>query len=67
MRADPYATQVNGHNVFLREADWNHIYMEELRFFPHSKFKDQVDASSGAFAMLSKPQRIVGALGAGRM
>ena len=63
MRCDPYATQVNAENVLIKPGDWNHPYLEEARFFPHSKYKDQMDASSGAFAMLAKPQKKVGALG----
>jgi len=62
-RANPFACQVNGSNVHLAIGAWNHSYIEELKYFPHSKNKDQVDASSGAFAMLAKPRKIVGALG----
>lgn len=62
LRADPFSTQVNGENVYLKEGDWNHLYTEELRFFPNSTFKDQADASSGGFNMLSNPRKILGAL-----
>ena len=62
IRADPYASQVNGNNVYLNIGDWNHEYVEELRYFPFSTYKDQVDASSGCFAMLNKPKRRYGAL-----
>ena len=48
-RADPFSVQVNSGNVALLVGDWNHAYIEELRFFPFSTYKDQVDASSGAF------------------
>lgn len=51
-RADPYSVQVNNRNVMLLTGAWNHAYIEELRFFPFSTFKDQVDASSGAFQHL---------------
>jgi predicted phage terminase large subunit-like protein len=61
-RADPFSSQVNGHNVSIKKADWNATYMEELRFFPASTYKDQVDASSGAFNMLASIRRKVGAL-----
>lgn len=61
-RADPYAVQVNGGNVRLARAPWNHEYVEELRYWPNSRFKDQVDASSGAFALLNRPPRRAGAL-----
>lgn len=52
-RADPYSVQVNWRNVQMMQADWNTDYKEELRFFPHGTFKDQVDASSGAFSVLN--------------
>jgi len=56
-RADPYSTQVNAGNVYMLRGRWNNPYIEELRFFSleNSKFKDQVDASSGAFKFVSKP------------
>lgn len=55
-RADPYAAQVQGHNVVLVEAAWNKAYISEHHSFsPHSTVpKDQVDASSGAFNKLIK-------------
>ena len=62
MRADTFATQVNAGNVFCKAAPWNAEYIEELRYFPRSTFKDQVDSSSGAFSMLSKARIVVGAL-----
>lgn len=52
-RADPYSVQVNEGRVWLLTADWNHEYVEEHRFFPLSTYKDQVDASSGAFSKLT--------------
>lgn len=61
-RADPYAVQVNGGNVVLVAAPWNRAYVEELRYFPYSKYKDQVDGSSGAFAMVAKARKKLGAL-----
>jgi predicted phage terminase large subunit-like protein len=51
-RADPYSVQVNNGNVILMQAEWNKKYVDELRFFPFSIFKDQTDASSGAFNKL---------------
>jgi predicted phage terminase large subunit-like protein len=55
-RADPYSVQVNWGNVALLQGLWNQEYIEEFRFFPFGKYKDQVDASSGAFKKLSKLQ-----------
>lgn len=62
LRADPFAVQVNGGNVKLAKGVWNKEYLDELQYFPFSTYKDQVDASSGAFAMLTKLPRKVGAL-----
>lgn len=64
LRADPFSVQVNGHNVSMVEAPWNHAYLEEMRYFPNSTYKDQVDASSGAFNMLTKRRIVCGAFGA---
>ncbi len=51
-RADPFSVQVNNGNVLLLLGMWNKEYVDELRFFPFSKFKDMTDASSGAFSKL---------------
>lgn len=49
-RASPFSVQCEAGNVFLVKGDWNEDYLDELCLFPGGKFKDQVDASSGAFA-----------------
>lgn len=76
LRAEPFATQVNSGNVYLAPEgcisglsnEWHTAYIGELQFFPFSKFKDQVDASSGAFNQLVTGVFRVGFLkGAGRM
>lgn len=51
-RADPFSVQVNEGNVWLLRGEWNHEYIDEFKFFPFSTYKDQVDASSGAFTKL---------------
>jgi predicted phage terminase large subunit-like protein len=62
MRADPYATQVNSGNVYLKKGIWNDDYVHELRYFSDkAKYKDQVDASSGAFDVITRV-RVIGAL-----
>jgi predicted phage terminase large subunit-like protein len=66
LRADPYSVQVNNGNVSMIRADWNTDYIQELMFFPRSTFKDQVDASSGAFNTICKRKRRAGALFHGR-
>lgn len=53
-RADTLAVQLNAGNVSMLRAEWNTEFRRELEFFPYGKFKDQVDATSGAFNMLVK-------------
>lgn len=51
-RAAPFSVQCEAGNVFLIEGEWNSDYIDELCLFPGGSFKDQVDASSGAFGRL---------------
>lgn len=53
-RADPYSAQVNSGNVQLLRGAWNTAFIEEHRHFPFSMYKDQVDAASAAFNILTK-------------
>jgi len=65
-RADPYAAQVNAGNVVVNNAEWTAEYLKELMNFGKlAKYKDQVDASSGAFAWLSKNRKQIGAISLG--
>lgn len=57
-RADPFSVQVNNGNVSLLKASWNKVYLDELENFPLSMYKDQTDASSGAFAKLVKFRKV---------
>jgi len=52
-RADPFSVQVNNGNVSLLVGAWHKVFIEELRFFPFSTYKDQVDAAAGAFSKLT--------------
>lgn len=63
LRADPLSVQVNGENMFMAPGNWNKALLEELQFFPFSTYKDQVDAASGAFLMLTRAKVRVGGLG----
>jgi predicted phage terminase large subunit-like protein len=56
-RAMPFAAQCEALNVKLVKAEWNAAYLDELAGFPYGKYKDQVDASSGAFNKLAIGQR----------
>ena len=61
-RADPFSVQVNSGNVSMIQAEWNKAYLNEMAHWPNSKYKDQGDASSGAFNMLMKGRRKKGPL-----
>lgn len=63
MRADPFSVQVNNGNVYMKPAPWNQDYLDEMKFFPYSKYKDQIDATSGAFAQLTKIKKVIGGFG----
>jgi predicted phage terminase large subunit-like protein len=54
VRAEPYAAQVQAGNVFLIAGDWQYQFLDEHESFPNGKYKDQVDASAGAFARLTQ-------------
>lgn len=56
-RARPYAVQVNDGNVLLLRGEWNDDFIDEHRFFPYSKYKDQVDSASGAFTKLTNKRK----------
>lgn len=53
LRAEPLAAQAEINNVKLIKASWNGRYLDQLASFPTGKFKDVVDASSGAFNKLA--------------
>jgi len=57
LRANPVSSAAEAGNVKLVSGLWNEAYLDELMLFPEGKFKDQVDATSGAFALLNKGQR----------
>ncbi len=56
-RAEPFAAQCEAGNVYLVAGTWNDDYLDELCLFPGGSFKDQVDASSGAFGRLANASR----------
>ncbi|HET8777968.1 MAG TPA: terminase family protein [Candidatus Limnocylindria bacterium] len=55
-RAAPFASQWQGGNVRLVVGDWNKEYLDEMAAQPGSPFKDQMDASSGAYNKLALTQ-----------
>ena len=53
-RAEPYAAQVQGGQVSLVAGTWNRAFLEEHEQFPFGTYKDQVDATAGAFNKLAE-------------
>lgn len=56
-RARPLSAQAEARNVKICRGDWNAAYLDELSAFPQGRYKDQVDASSGAFNKLALRSR----------
>lgn len=52
-RAEPFAAQCEAGNVYFVDGDWNEALFDELCQFPSGKWKDRVDACSGAFGYLT--------------
>lgn len=62
-RADPFSSQVNAGNVYVvKSSEWNREWVNEFKYFPNSKFMDQVDSASGAFMLCSGRKVRVGGL-----
>jgi predicted phage terminase large subunit-like protein len=55
LRAEPFAAQVQGGNVYLHAGPWVQDFLEEAESFPNSPYLDQVDAAAMAFHHLTKP------------
>jgi len=62
VRAEPFAGQVNIGNVTILVGTWNKAFIDEMTMFPKSRYKDQIDAGSGSFHMLTKKRTIAGAI-----
>lgn len=58
LRAEPYAVQVAAGNVKMLAGAWNQLFIDEHKTFPRGKFKDQIDAASGAFNKLAVPSSV---------
>lgn len=53
VRAAPVASQAEAGNLYLVRAQWNAAFLDEAEGFPYAQHDDQVDAVSGAFAVLT--------------
>jgi predicted phage terminase large subunit-like protein len=54
-RAIPFASMVNAGVVRIVRGPWNSALIDEMQNFPMSRFKDQIDALSRAYAELVMP------------
>jgi len=61
-RADPFSVQVNYGNVYIVRGEWNQAFIDEMRFFPLSTYKDQIDAAAAGVNYLVDGRQRVGAL-----
>jgi predicted phage terminase large subunit-like protein len=52
-RAQPFAAQVQGGNMWLVAGPWVAAFLEECESWPHGKYADQIDAAAGAFNKLT--------------
>lgn len=52
-RAEPLAAQIDAGNVRIKHGEWNRTFIDECATFPSGRYKDQVDAASGAFVKLT--------------
>ncbi len=53
VRLEPYAAQCEVGNVKLLRGAWNLAYIDEMCAVPNGKYRDQADASAGAFNRLA--------------
>ncbi len=70
-RARPVSSAAELKNVKLVQGTWIGAFLEEADVYPHGEYDDQIDALSGAFAMLAAAARknkipIVGGVSVGR-
>jgi predicted phage terminase large subunit-like protein len=49
VRLEPFAAQAEAGNVKLVQGAWNSAYIEEMCAIPNGKYRDQGDATSGAY------------------
>ena len=53
LRAEPFAAQVQGGNVYLHAGPWIQDFFDEAESFPNSPYSDQIDAAAMAFHYLA--------------
>lgn len=60
VRAEPYSVQVEAGRIRLVAGEWNQKFIDEHKTFPVGKYKDQIDAASGAFNKLATGRYTLG-------
>ena len=58
LRARPLAAQAEIGNVKVKNASWTRDYLDRMGAFPFGAFKDDTDATSGAFNKLAANQTL---------
>lgn len=53
VRIEPFAAQAEAGNVRLVRGKWNGAYIDELCAIPNGRYRDQADATAGAFNHLA--------------
>lgn len=59
VRLEPFAAQAEAGNLRLKRARWNQEYIEEFVALPNGTYRDQSDATAGAFNKLHIVKRSV--------
>lgn len=57
VRLEPFAAQAEAGNVILVRGRWNHDWIEEIVAIPNGEYRDQSDATAGAFNMNKDNER----------
>jgi len=53
VRLDPFEGQAGAGNVKLISGEWNGAWLDEMTVLPNSAFRDQADATAGAYNKLA--------------
>lgn len=54
IRFEPFAVYCEAGNVFIKNGKWTQEYIDEITAVPGSHYRDQADATSGAFKQLTE-------------
>lgn len=52
VRLEPFAAQAGAGNILLLRGPWNGLYIDEMLAIPGGAYRDQADATAGAFNKL---------------